>query len=456
MRDPLNFFSPYERLPAGHENQLTRGLLLLLRMSPLAHVEWLRLVAPTRSLGSLPAAVFDTQKRALRDDDDGEEQAELISVFLAPEQPQSGSGDVVESDRGQVLDAIVDYGELIAVIENKVFEADDLQARQINLKGADVQLVDGQEVVVVLWRDLLEALIGIRERNLIGGAEASILDDFLAYVEDHFPDLGPFRTLGLCGGISNRIERRLRQVLGEAAGIEAESSPYGSRVATPAGTVAGRDAYLTIVEGDEVELALYPADTLGQAREFYARSAAIEGVLKLAETDGWSVKPNFHFGHMQRGYCWTVSDIDMEDYLHLWLEKVPSTGNVPRNEWIAYWDWLVEQEIARREDLPEFDRHFTSTARKTATPRPGLYLGRRWPLAGAESLDSRAAFAPAVRDGLEQALKAVGSRGSAPDSSYRLASARTSAIAACLGGGGYGESVDQHRAVSALAGIVPN
>jgi hypothetical protein len=47
-RDPLNFFSPYERLVAGHENQLTRALLLVLRMSPLAHVEVLRLVDPRR------------------------------------------------------------------------------------------------------------------------------------------------------------------------------------------------------------------------------------------------------------------------------------------------------------------------------------------------------------------------------------------------------------------------
>ncbi len=33
-RDPLNFISPYERLPAGHENQLTRVLRLLLRLQP--------------------------------------------------------------------------------------------------------------------------------------------------------------------------------------------------------------------------------------------------------------------------------------------------------------------------------------------------------------------------------------------------------------------------------------
>lgn len=59
-RDPLNFISPYERLPAGHENQLTRVLLLLLRLSPLAHIEWLRLVDPNRRLAALPTPTFAT------------------------------------------------------------------------------------------------------------------------------------------------------------------------------------------------------------------------------------------------------------------------------------------------------------------------------------------------------------------------------------------------------------
>lgn len=407
-RDPLNFFSPYERLPAGHENQLTRALLLLLRMSPLAHVEWLRLVAPERSLRALPAGEFTTQKRAVRVASDGSEQADLISVFLAPEHPQSGSGDVVESDRSQVLDAIIDYGELVTVIENKIFDADDLQARQINLEGAGVQLVDGQEVVLVLWRDLLEALTGLRERSLLAGAEAGLLDDFLTYVEDHFPGLGPFRTLALCRGVQGRIERRLRQVLGEAAATDAESGPYGPRVATPADTVAGRDAYLTVLENEEIELALYPADTLGQAAEFFKRDAAIDGVRKLIAAQGWTVKPNFHFGHMQRGFCWTTSDIDVEGYLRLWQQRIATEGNVPRRGWDAYWEWLIEQRIAKAEDRPEFDRNFTDTARKSATPRPGLSLSRRWPLADAEGLDSRGAFVSSVREALEEALNAVG------------------------------------------------
>jgi hypothetical protein len=407
-RDPLNFYSPYERLPAGHENQLTRAMLLLLRMSPLAHVEWLRLIAPERSLRELPRPEFKTQTRAVRIAGDDAEDTEIVSVFLAPEKPQSGGGDVVESDRGQVLDAIVDYGELIAVVENKVFEADDLQARQINLTGSGLQLVGGEEIVIVLWRDLLEALSGLRERELVAGAEAALLDDFLTYVENHFPDLGPFRNLALCDGVPRRIERRLRQVLGEAAGAEAESSSYGPRIATPAGAVTGRDAYLTLIDGEQIELALYPADTLSQAREFYARAEAVHGVRALAGRDGWVVKPNFHFGHMQRGYCWTSSDIDIDDYLRLWEERISTEVSVPRDGWEAYWSWLIESGIARKEDRPEFQRNFSDTDRQTATPRPGVMLARCWPLPAAEELDSRSALTVAVREAVDEALSAVG------------------------------------------------
>ncbi|HEU5064121.1 MAG TPA: hypothetical protein VFT79_13360 [Solirubrobacterales bacterium] len=406
-RDPLNFFSPYERLPPGHENQLTRALLLVLRMSPLAHVEWLRLIAPERALSTLPEPSFSTQRRAVRADAG---PAELVSVFLAPEKPLSGESGMVESDRGQVLDAVIDYGELVTVIENKVFEADDLQARQINLSGTGLQIFDGQSVVLVLWRDLLERLIALRERALVAGAEAALLDDFLTYVEDYFPDLGPFRALSLCAGVRSRIERRLRQVLGEATGTEAEGSPSGPRAATPAGTVAGRDAYLTAAD-DHVRLALYPADTLGQAFEFYRRADVVEGVRALDGEEGWSVKPNFHFGHTQRGFCWTTSELALDEYLRLWVERIESESSVSREEWDGYWGWLVEKGIARPEDRPEFDRNFTETARKTATPRPGLCIFRHWSLAEAEALDSRGELVPAVREAIEEALRAVGEPG---------------------------------------------
>ena len=86
--NPLNFFSPYEKLAAGHENQLTRALLVVLRCSSMAHQLWLGLVAPGKRLYELPKADFAAQRQHVlnaKADLSGGEAITGISVSLAPE-----------------------------------------------------------------------------------------------------------------------------------------------------------------------------------------------------------------------------------------------------------------------------------------------------------------------------------------------------------------------------------
>jgi hypothetical protein len=411
MPDRLNFFEPFERLAPHHENQLTRALLVLLRLSPLVHTAWLKLIAPARELHRLGPATFNTQRAAVQEAGGGEEAAELISVYLAPERPLSGGGVIVESDRAQVLDAVIDYGgELIVVVENKIGEADDLQARHLNFTGAKVRLADGQAAVVVLWRDLIEAIVALRERDLFGGAEAAVVSDFLSYVEDNFTELGPFRTLALARGSEYRVRRRLRAVLGEAAGDEARESAYAPYIPTPAGAVAGKNAYLRQHpdKPQTIELALYPADTLTQARVFYARTDAVKGLRQLAAEPGWAAGPNFHFGYMQTGYAWTATDLDLGAYLDLWTRWIDEEHSRDRSEWDDYWSWLEAHGLAAAADRAEFDRHFTHTRRPDACPRPGLWLSRSWSLDEAAELDARGRFALQVRESLNEALTTLG------------------------------------------------
>ena len=75
-------------------------------------------------------------------------------MYLGPENPPGEDELVVEDDRGQVLDAIVDFGgELIVLVENKVAPADDWQVRYINVLGARVQIGEGQTRIALLWRE---------------------------------------------------------------------------------------------------------------------------------------------------------------------------------------------------------------------------------------------------------------------------------------------------------------
>ena len=407
--DHLNFFQPYRSLPAGHENQLTRALLVVLRMSPMAHAAWLRLVNVELQLQRQAAPVrFDTQTRAVRRAVDSDAPADLISVYLTPERRlDQADGVITESDRGQVLDAVIDYGgELLVVIESKLTDADDWQARAVNTSGARVQLADGQQRVVVLWRELLEAFGALRERDLVTGAEAAVLDDFLTYVEEHFSDLGPFRTLGLCRGQLFRANRRLRQVLADAASDEALPDVYGPRIDLP-GEMASF-AYLR-ADTENVELAVYPADTLTQAKAFYRSAVTLAAVAALAGDD-WEVVPNFHFGHMRRGFVWTSSELDVDAYLKLWQSEIADASAVTRADWPDYWAWLEEQRIAAPNDYPQFQSDFVDTGRSTATPRPGVRLSRWWTLADAERLDGGTDFTKEVRSALSQVNHALAAR----------------------------------------------
>ena len=403
-RDALNFFEPFERLPPNHENQLTRALLLVLRLSPIAHEAWLARTAPGRRLHELPIAVFNTQRRAVREDSGAEDQVPVISVFLAPNEPLGEDVIVKESDRLQVLDAVIEYGDdtLVMVIENKVAEASDAQARELNITGSGVVIAPGQERQVVTWPEVIGDITGIVERGLVGGAERAVLEDFLAYVEDHFTELGPYRTLRLARGNDFRTRRRLRALLGEAAARDARIDKWGPTVELPELPGTAARAYLFPVDGG-IELSVYPADTLSQAQAFYARPAAVAALLGLASDPAWKVMPNFHFGHMQGGYGWTTTHTPVERYIALWQEKIGETGAVKREEWDDYWAWLIEEQLATADDRAEFDRHFTETNRQTATPRPGLMVARHWELSRAEALDGQRKLATEIAAALQSA-----------------------------------------------------
>jgi hypothetical protein len=82
-----------------------------------------------------------------------------------------------------------------------------------------------------------------------------------------------------------RVARRLRALLGEASGEEARIDKWGPTVMLPQLLGTAARAYLFLTE-NAVELSVYPADTLSQARAFYTRTGMIEAVLALAQQPG--------------------------------------------------------------------------------------------------------------------------------------------------------------------------
>jgi hypothetical protein len=406
MDNHLNFFFPYERAPAWHENQLTRALLVVLRYSPIAHQAWLRLVDPEKNLHDLSKADFATQRRRILGTDVEISEGEVvpgISVWLAPDAVQAIPA-MKESDRQQVLDGIVNYGnDLVVVIENKIgWGSVTEQPERINLHGSPVRFDENPRSVS--WQKLLGVLSDLVERDLVTGAERLLLSDFLDLVEEHFPLIGPYSTLVRCGDKSFRLERRLDAILGEVVGTDT-SKAKGSRDLS--GTAKIAMAWLQFNRDNlSVCLALYPGDTLSQSRALYSDRSALEAVLAL-QSEGWRVEPNFHWGFMATGYAWAKTPLRVEKYCDYWVGAIGTTRELGRPEWEGYWAKLKSAQIVDANGKEAFDADFTRSGRQKVHPRPGLFCEYTWSLAEAQRLDARGKFVEKVRERLNQMLVAL-------------------------------------------------
>lgn len=205
MNRHLNVYIPYSSLSETHEDQLTRAAVIIMRAVPLARDAVLaRLKAPPSA--RLPEPEFDIQTGTvvalpeLETEDEDLAIDELISVFLSPDVALDLSEKELaeREDHGQRLDGVLRFGhELVIVIESKIVgKAPRDQAEQLNLDGVEV---DKNRVVPLGWHEVFGDWWALLERGLLTPSERILLEDLVAYTEESFPNLLPFRTLALAG-----------------------------------------------------------------------------------------------------------------------------------------------------------------------------------------------------------------------------------------------------------------
>ena len=168
----LNVFEPYSDLGRGHEDQLTRAAMIVLRLVPLARETLLHEIGE-RSLSQLPdctstcrPATSSTRPRKARSN--GKVQrGRLVSVFLTPDfEPPEIEEEVTDTDRGQRFDGVLRFDpELVVLLESKVCRRwarrDGHRVSEINLGGVRLRraahlpaaLARPARVVVAAGRD---------------------------------------------------------------------------------------------------------------------------------------------------------------------------------------------------------------------------------------------------------------------------------------------------------------
>ena len=418
----LSVFLPYDR-PPQHEDQLTRAAMIVMRAVPLARDALLaRLGAPTSA--RLPEPELDMQTSyvmaaPLLAEPDGLALQELISVFLSPDERLNlPEAEVTERAEGQRLDGVLRFGDqLVVVIECKVVpHALTRQAEELQRHGVTI----GKTKVVSLgWHEVLEDWWALLEHGLLAPAERVLVEDLVAFTEEHFPHLLPFTTLGRAGEHGLRRQRRLVALLREATGIAeagpARGSPAAAEVMLDAAISTTATQRMALLDQDgTLALCAWPAELKPQAAALYRTSRAQQlAAFLAAHPDTWQARPTVHLAFRnatpgQRLYL--HCQLGITDYIDRWSEEDFEQVGTHHPDGIrgSLWPWLRERHYAGPEDDQYLDAFLSRLGRRDAHLRPGLELGHTWPWAQAVDLDERRALASQIRTAAADLLAALG------------------------------------------------
>jgi hypothetical protein len=414
----LNVFEPYAELGRGHEDQLTRAAMIVLRLVPLARETLLRAIGE-RSQSELPNCAIDLQATHIVDpSEEGAcngkvQRGRLVSVFLTPdfEPPEIDEG-VSDTEDGQRFDGVLRFDpELVVLLESKVCrkwaKRNGHRVAALNLGG--VHFAE-RRTCVLRWHDLLEAWWRLVEIGVLAPAERALVQDMLGYAHQDFAHLLPFGSLRRVGGDPTRRKWRLRALLREATGIVPERvGLVHVRLDAALGTVSLQRAALDFDEQDRLTLHLWPGELKPQAEHLYAGGRA-ERLCELAAGEGrWRVEAQPLLGFRnapRRTRVYLTCCLDALTYARRWQGEDFSHVGAHHRDTIRgeLWDWLLARGYASPQDAERLDPFMRALGRRFAHLRPAMHVARSWSWAQAERLEDEGLLALEIRDAINAVL----------------------------------------------------
>lgn len=402
--DRLNFFNPFRHKPLEYEDVLTRAFFVLMRYEPLALAAFVDLVrdvlADSTSTLPRPIAVTECRTPPLLYTQTGSLDAEegyLVSVLLT-DSWDAASPSVELVDRTARYDGVLQLDDWTFVVESKP-DHRDVDPGQLCPSTSSLAEDHNVELlpfaVCLPWNRVFLRLQYLEEAGLLSAFGGRMVHDFLDLVDQDHPGLAPYSSFRICGGNLVRLRRRAENVVAEiAAAMGAETRErVGRRSHVFVTGGVAQEVHLTPRQGDggdwRLDLELWPADTVGQARRFFNRVDPDE-FLGLAE-QGWEVSPNLHFSFMSTHLHWSSTSAEAADYFDLWASGTIAYGGTAARgfEYESRLTSMLEHRVITPGDVEELHRHFRDTARNHMNVIPGFRLRYDWPGATAEELDAR-------------------------------------------------------------------
>jgi hypothetical protein len=419
----LNVFEPYRELSRGHEDQLTRAAMIVLRLVPLARETLLHAIGePSQS--QLPDCIVDMQATNIVDPSEenlatGEvERGRLVSVFLTPDtEPFELAEEITDTEDNQRFDGVLRFDpDLVVVLESKVCRRwarrNGHRVAELNLGGTRFA---ERRTSVLRWHDLLESWWRLVELGVLGPAEQAIVKDVLSYAHQDFGQLLPFGTLRRVGSDPVRRKWRLRSLLREATGIVPERAGLVHvRLDVALGVASLQRAALDIEE-ERLTLHIWPGELKAQAEQLYAGGRA-ENLCELLGEDGpgaWQVKPQPLLGFRNapvRTRVYLSCTLDPAEYARRWQgEDWKQVGAHHRSHILPeLWPWLLERDYASERDRARLDPFLHALGRRFAHLRPSIHVSRSWDWNEAERLDDEGLLGGEIHDALNRVLGLLG------------------------------------------------
>lgn len=413
----LNVFEPYSELGSGHEDQLTRAAMIVLRLVPLARETLLHAIGEG-SLSQLPDCIVDLQASNVVDpSEEGAsngkvERGRLVSVFLTPDfEPPEIVQEVTDTDRGQRFDGVLRFDpELVVLLESKVCRRwarrNGHRVSEINLPG--VHFAE-RSTCLLRWHDLLESWWRLSEIGVLAPAEQALVQDILTYAHQDFAQLLPFGSLRRVGADPTRRKWRLRSLLREATSIQPERvGLVHVRLDTALGASSLQRAALDI-DDHQLTLHLWPGELKPQAQQLYSAGRA-ERLAELHEPAGpWRVQPQPLLGFRnapKRTRVYLTCTLDAATYARRWQGEDWSHVGAHHRDTILpeLWPWLLARGYASPPDAAQLEPFMHALGRRAAHLRPTIHVTRSWPFPEAEALDDAGLLVAQIHEGVNRVL----------------------------------------------------
>lgn len=152
-----------------------------------------------------------------------------------------------------------------------------------------------------------------------------------------------------------------------------------------------------------LELALYPGDTVTQAKAFHGRVNAD----KVLAEQNWKVCPNFHFAYMATNLHWCDVSLGIKEYLEFWKRNQNRISQKRRDQekgFLPLFESLRRDGLLGEHEIPELQKKTTETKRLVINICPGIGLAYRWSMDKAAELDRRGELEKQVYERASEAV----------------------------------------------------